>query len=172
MSRAQVQPVFVDQPKQKLPQWVFRVRSRGNAYYYYQANRSGPKDARGPVIRLPDDPASQAFEEAVLAASRASGPVKPRVFEKGAGYVYFLVSGAYVKIGFTTKPAGRLSTLSTGLGTGVQAFVLVPGSRAMEARLHREFADDRVRAEWFKVTTKLMQRIGEAAVGKLKAEAA
>lgn len=171
MARADITPIFVSRPK--LPQWVFRVRSRDRAgfYYYYQANRSGPKDARGPVIRLPDDPASQAFEEAVTAAASASGPVKPRAFEKGAGYVYFLVSGAYVKIGFTTKPAGRLSTLSTGLGTGVQAFVLVPGSRAMEARLHREFAGDRVRAEWFKATTKLMQRISSAAVGTLTKDA-
>lgn len=171
MPRVLMQPVFVDRKTGKLPQGVFCVRKTNKSYYYYQANRSGPRDSRGPVIRLPDDPSSQAFEEAVLAAGNTSSPVKPRTFEKGAGYVYFLVSGAYVKIGFTTKPAGRLSALSTGLGAGVQAFVLVPGSRSMESDLHREFAGDRVRAEWFKATTKLMQRISSAAVGALTKDA-
>lgn len=171
MPRAPLQPVFVDRKTaEKLPRGVFRIRTRqGGFYYYWQEGRTLPKDKRGPLVRLPDDPTSLAFADALNDAMRSARlpMIEDPAPKPGQGYVYFLVSGAYVKIGFSTKPSGRLSTLSTGLGSGVAAFVLVKGSRALEARLHRRFRDDRTHGEWFHKTKKLMSTVALAAQGRL-----
>lgn len=160
-------------PRAKLPRGVFRVKNPLEGYYYYwQEGRTKPADQRGPLVRLPDDPTSAAFREALSKARKNAGVVDMDGIlpERGQGYVYFLVSGAYVKIGFSTKPAGRLSALATGIGSDIDAFVLIKGSRTLEKRLHQIFAAHRTQGEWFKRQPKLMRVVGAAAVGELDPE--
>lgn len=181
MGRETVAPVFVDRktaadpaPRAKLPRGVFRIKHPLEGYYYYwQEGRSKPAGQRGPLVRLPDDPTSAAFREAISRARKDAGfadtdDITP---QRGQGYVYFLVSGAYVKIGFSTKPAGRLSALATGVGSDIDAFVLIKGNRTLEKRLHLIFRAHRTQGEWFKRHAKVMKAVGAAALGNLDVDA-
>lgn len=182
MPRAVVEPVFVSrqtaaepekQARGKLPRGVFRIKHPLEGYYYYwQEGRSKPAGQRSPIVRLPDDPTSAAFREAVSTARRLAGvaDVEDTIPSRGQGYVYFLVSGAYVKIGFSTKPAGRLSALATGIGSDIDAFVLIKGNRTLEKRLHLVFRAHRTQGEWFKRHAKIMKAVAAAAIGELNVE--
>lgn len=57
----------------KLPRGVHRVISRAREFYYYQAGRG--TDHVGPRIRLPNDPQSPEFWQAVRQAQGIVGPV-------------------------------------------------------------------------------------------------
>ena len=52
-----------------------------------------------------------------------------------------------VKIGFTTNPEARLSSLATGAPELM--LMMKPGTLTMERELHRRFAGLRVHREWF-----------------------
>jgi integrase len=56
-----------------LPKGVHHVVSRGKEYFYYQANRSTP--LAGPRVKLPNDPQSAEFWNAVRQAQGIAGPV-------------------------------------------------------------------------------------------------
>lgn len=58
--------------KVALPRHVHRVRSRGREYFYYQEGRGTPH--AGERIRLPDDPTTPEFWNAVRQAQGISGP--------------------------------------------------------------------------------------------------
>jgi hypothetical protein len=65
-------------------------------------------------------------------------------------WVYFLRVGDRIKIGRSTTPGGRISSLKTGLPMKIDAFVVVRGSPADEKRLHVFLNRFRVEGEWFK----------------------
>lgn len=75
-------------------------------------------------------------------------------------YVYAIQQGrrGLVKIGLAKAPLARLRLLSTGSGIELQLIVAVPGDGALERELHREFADFRVRGEWFKPAVAIKKR--------------
>lgn len=84
-----------------------------------------------------------------------------------AGYVYFIQSGASdgpVKIGWTRKPRTRLSALRTGNPEPLTLLAAVPGSKAMERRLHRELSYYRIRrtGEWFVSCHELLATLVQA----------
>ncbi|MEM9763893.1 MAG: integrase, partial [Pseudomonadota bacterium] len=56
----------------RLPRHVHRVRSRGREYFYYQEGRGTAQE--GERIRLPDDPQTPEFWNAVRQAQGAFGP--------------------------------------------------------------------------------------------------
>lgn len=71
--------------------------------------------------------------------------------------VYFARLGDLIKIGISKDPARRARSFNAVLvGT-------MDGDREIESALHREFADLRVRGEWFRAEPRLLSRIGELA---------
>lgn len=68
------------------------------------------------------------------------------------GYVYALLAGPFVKIGYTDKTiAGRMRELSTGCPYHLSCIGYAEGGMELEGELHREFGEWRVQGEWFKV---------------------
>lgn len=76
-------------------------------------------------------------------------PIKP----KTRGYVYFAnTSSDEVKIGFTTDLHSRLTTLSTGSPTKLSLQFAFATTAESERLLHKHFAAERIRGEWFNLT--------------------
>lgn len=67
----------------------------------------------------------------------------------GEGFVYFLVCGEHVKIGFSADPFTRSRALRTGLPQRPNFMMAVPGTLALERELHRRLAEYRSNGEWF-----------------------
>lgn len=66
--------------------------------------------------------------------------------------VYAVAAGWRVKIGFTANLEQRLKEIQAMCPVPLELLATVPGGRAREAALHREFAGDRVHGEWFELT--------------------
>jgi len=70
------------------------------------------------------------------------------------GYIYAIEANrGQVKIGMAAEPRQRLSGLQTG--SPVELTLLAAGAaekpKAAEKELHRRYADDRIRGEWFRL---------------------
>jgi hypothetical protein len=94
----------------------------------------------------------------------------PKLTPRSKGFVYFLSTEHFVKIGFSTKPFGRASALKTGLAEEIESFVLIKGTKALEAALHRQFGGARASGEWFRKTDRLRDVVAKAASGLLHLE--
>lgn len=82
------------------------------------------------------------------------------------GYVYFLVLGQSVKIGFATDPVSRFRSSWTYLPDEPDLYVAVEGSVHEERRLHSILHEDRKKGEWFHLTTRVMKIIARSAFEK------
>jgi Meiotically Up-regulated Gene 113 (MUG113) protein len=89
-----------------------------------------------------------------------------RSHETGRFYVYFVRAGARrgpVKIGVTANLLARLDKLQTGCPRDLHCLVApqVPmaDARLLESQLHRHFAANRIRGEWFSPTRALEELI-------------
>lgn len=67
-----------------------------------------------------------------------------------ASFVYMLYSNGLVKIGFTTDPVTRFDKMRTMSAAPLSLVWLAKGSRIIEGKLHRGFAADREKGEWFR----------------------
>lgn len=76
-----------------------------------------------------------------------------------SGYVYFVRSGedGPVKIGYAADVLERVHGLQAGNPELLTIVRIVSGSRNVEARLHRHFADIRIRGEWFKYSDEMLE---------------
>lgn len=75
--------------------------------------------------------------------------VKPQI---QAG-IYFVTSDhALVKIGYATDVAARVRTLQTSVPHPLHILLVVAGTLADERTVHRRFAADRLRGEWFNLS--------------------
>jgi hypothetical protein len=81
----------------------------------------------------------------------------------GRPKVYFIqVPSGPIKIGFTTKRmAGRMQELQAGNHEELTLLKATLGSRAEEKALHDYFRQTRIRGEWFRPTTELLEFIAE-----------
>ncbi|MEU6071396.1 GIY-YIG nuclease family protein [Streptomyces sp. NPDC047082] len=80
------------------------------------------------------------------------------------GYVYVMGSDQwpYVKIGYSKDPAKRLWFVQVGSPVRLELLATYEGGRALEAALHRYFAQYRMSGEWFDLGSKAVERIGVA----------
>lgn len=109
---------------------------------HYAANRKNPV---GAFVR----PAVEALEAAIAKRDGSS--------------VYFAEAGNRIKIGWSKRVASRVATLQTGNSAPVRLLGTTPGGRALERRLHQEFAHARIAGEWFLPTPELRARIAALA---------
>jgi hypothetical protein len=83
--------------------------------------------------------------------------------------VYFAQAGRYVKIGYSTNPLGRSTTITTsgtrpdGLPRKADAELIgwIPGNERREGVLHARFVDQRVAGEWFLLNADQVSEIRE-----------
>lgn len=72
---------------------------------------------------------------------------------KADGYVYFVVSGSAIKIGFSAQGLRRIGELKVGLSRGIAGAAIVPGRHSQEQRLHYILRKYRRHGEWFENCT-------------------
>jgi hypothetical protein len=82
-------------------------------------------------------------------------PVNEPAVAGEKGYVYFVLVGQHMKIGFSRNASGRASDIAGGGAVPASMIVVLPGSRKDEAALHNLFAADRLQGEWFHATQKI-----------------
>jgi len=125
---------------------------RGIVRTYFRRN--------GVKIRLPGDPRTREFRAAYDEALKNSheGLLRPKgakppkeVTIRKTGYVYFLKSGDFFKIGYSNNPIARAAGIKTGMTGAVDFMICIPGTRHDERELHRKFAKGRSNGEWFKI---------------------
>lgn len=83
-------------------------------------------------------------------------------------YVYFVrgdETGA-IKIGTTKHLATRMSGIATSSSESITFLGAVEGDLVFEKALHKEFAADRIRREWFRPTDALISRIARLLDGQ------
>lgn len=85
------------------------------------------------------------------------------------GYVYFISCGEHIKIGFSTRPLDRLRALQTSHPDALEILGTIKCNRSLEAKLHKRFADLRVRGEWFDADQAIMAYIDRHSIER-KAE--
>jgi hypothetical protein len=84
-----------------------------------------------------------------------TAPPKPKRSTNKSGFVYVIgIEGdnSAVKIGFASKIEDRLSTLQTASHHELKVLAVIEGSPKEEKDLHRKFASDHIRGEWFRRT--------------------
>lgn len=99
--------------------------------------------------RLGDRQVAAQLRAAFTAGERSDREEKSRRRQNAPGHVYFARRGDTVKIGFSSAVRTRIATLETQAGARFDEVVTVAGSRAVEARYHRRFAEHREIGEWF-----------------------
>jgi hypothetical protein len=82
-------------------------------------------------------------------------------------FIYFIQTTAYIKIGLAKDPIKRLASFQIASPKKLHLVGLIEGRSWTEAKLHRQFADIRVRGEWFRATPELRQWIDEHAKGAI-----
>lgn len=75
------------------------------------------------------------------------------------GVVYFVRSGDAVKIGFTTDLESRVKAFRTASPEEFDVWMTIEGSARLERYFHRMFAGDRIRNEWFKVSSAILDYV-------------
>ena len=92
--------------------------------------------------------ASQA-QQLTIDLKEAPGRYRLGARRSKRGTVYFVRAGERVKIGFTKDLDRRLVQLQNFFPDPLEVLLSMPGSILMEQELHRRFAADRLRGEWF-----------------------
>lgn len=69
--------------------------------------------------------------------------------------IYVVSFDQYVKIGYSTEPYGRISTLQDGIPVALKVHLIRGGARKDEHNLHRRFREYRTRGEWFRLEGEL-----------------
>lgn len=89
-------------------------------------------------------------------------PITPAERPALMGTVYFVASGEFVKIGFTSKPmAERIKYLQTGNPHKIeQLYAVLNVECSFEKCLHRLLAGARFREEWFAAEKELLHPCG------------
>jgi hypothetical protein len=137
----------------RLPKHVTVERSRhGKVVFYFRR-------PRGERVRLPGDPESQEFRDAVAAASAGLSPPviedekKPGAPRGRVSLVYFIGDlNHMVKIGHSKNVRARMREIQVGCHWNLKILKTIRGGLAEERQMHKAFASSHVRREWFYAT--------------------
>jgi hypothetical protein len=72
-------------------------------------------------------------------------------------WAYFVLAGAFVKIGVSRSVRVRLGLYRTATAEQARLIALCPGGAETEARLHKRLARHRYRGEWFRLHPELVR---------------
>lgn len=104
------------------------------------------------------------------AQKRRAESVKDWSFLDGVRGVYFVGDGGfggYVKIGWSKDIGARLRNLETGRPIGLDYYAVIEDvDREVEAELHKAYAHQRVRGEWFRLEGRLLEVLEPAINGE------
>lgn len=117
------------------------------------------KAACGEIPSATKDGSTWTFSERALRQFVARHEVKSRATSFYVrGFVYFVRSGDYIKIGFSEgdRAKDRIKALQTSNPHDFAILKVITGSRQKEAKLHAKFANAKHRGEWFKATPELL----------------
>jgi len=81
--------------------------------------------------------------------------------DEGGGYIYFIEGAGLIKIGYSIDPEMRMKGLAVASPVPLVSLGYIPGSRALERRLHKKFTAIRAHGEWFEATDELRQYIAK-----------
>jgi hypothetical protein len=95
------------------------------------------------------EPAVQATEMAIAARDGSS--------------VYFADASGQMKIGWSKKVGARIAQLQTGSAVPIKLLGTMAGGRALERRLHDQFAHLRLSGEWFVAAPELLDFVAREA---------
>jgi hypothetical protein len=70
---------------------------------------------------------------------------------KEPSFIYFVVGGPFVKIGFSTSVRFRITSLQVGNPYRLSLLNSIPGDVDLERELHRRFSSYRAQGEWFRL---------------------
>lgn len=70
--------------------------------------------------------------------------------ETHPGFVYFVLGGPFIKIGWSLKMKDRIAGLQTGNPYKLKLLATMPGSIDTEREMHERFAKHRAEGEWFR----------------------
>lgn len=141
------------------PRWIPgpNLRERG-------ARGTDLKGADGSWLPLADAlVAAGALNDRFVVAPHGARVTKRTRRPAREGYVYFIVVGEHIKIGFSADPGARFKSLDTGFPVSPGLMLAVLGTADEEKRLHHMFAADRFRGEWFKGSRALLNVIVRSA---------
>ena len=94
-------------------------------------------------------------------ANKYTEPVKPDKVKYGE-WIYFLLSGEFVKIGYSTNLHSRMIAFKNA-NPDAKLIAIIPGSMAHEKRLHKKFKHLEHAREWFRVEGELESLLGSIA---------
>lgn len=72
-------------------------------------------------------------------------------------HVYFIYSGGFLKIGFSTNWRERVDGVCQGCVHPAEMVLVMPGDRSMEAEYHALFHEYRFDREWFRCEGKVRE---------------
>lgn len=143
------------EPESDLPLCVTHYREVG--LHFIDHNTVG-----GRAFGIVDRQYQRERHEALLAQQIEIGRVNTarRQVVAERSVVYYVRTGLYVKIGYTSNLKARLSSLRLD---PTALLATEPGGRALEAQRHAEFADERIdpRREDFALSLRLQEHIRE-----------
>lgn len=86
---------------------------------------------------------------------------RPRSFSSKMGYVYFIRTGSFVKIGFSQSSTGlrRIKKIQVASPYSVEQMLVLPGTMGDESTFHERFKEYRHRGEWFRLKGELLNFI-------------
>lgn len=87
--------------------------------------------------------------------------------------IYFIAAPDFgaVKIGLAVNPQKRLSSIQSSCPCDLKLLAVCFGDREVEQALHRQFAQDRRRGEWFTLSPAIEQHIATLAPAEVKKRA-
>lgn len=96
---------------------------------------------------------SAARRKQTLAARPAADALASRALGPRRSWVYYLVNGTRIKIGYSVNPRQRCASM------GDYIAAVEPGDRMVERRRHRQFDHLRVAGEWFEFAPDLLAHV-------------
>jgi hypothetical protein len=75
------------------------------------------------------------------------------------GFVYFIESGGFIKIGWSADWHARVRSLRTANPNPIDVLLVIKGSRQDEGDLHARFQACRAHGEWYTPTRELLDHI-------------
>jgi hypothetical protein len=122
----------------------------------------------GEALRRAGTPFRASYDDLERWLKETAPPKPPKSPRAKIGFVYVIgmeSDTSAVKIGFANDVDDRRSTLQTSSHHSLRILVAIKAARAMEKELHRRFAADHIRGEWFRRSEAIEAFITRAAAG-------